>query len=131
AHDVKNAPARYPARWVGLDPPAAALRARIAARVDAMLASGFVDEVRRLAARYPLELRAFDAIGYREIGAHLRGEIDLPAAREKMVAATRRYARRQRGWFRAEPHVTWHASAELVDVRALADWLRRGGTPVL
>jgi tRNA dimethylallyltransferase len=123
AHDVKNAPSRYPARWVGLDPPAAELRARIAARVDAMLAAGFVDEVRRLAARFSLALRAFDAIGYREIGAHLRGEIDLPTAREKMIAATRRYARRQRGWFRAEPGVAWHASADSVDVSALAGWL--------
>src|SRR5215468_2526368 len=114
AHDVKNAPSRYPARWVGLDPPAAELRARIATRVDAMLSAGLVDEVRKLAARYPFHLRAFDAIGYREIGAHLRGEIDLPAAREKMIAATRRYARRQRGWFRAELEVAWHASAESV-----------------
>ena len=123
-HDVRNAPSRYPARWVGLDPPAAELRARIAARVDAMLAAGFVDEVRRLAERYPLDLRAFDAIGYREIGAHLRGEIDLAAAREKTIAATRRYARRQRGWFRAEPDVAWHESADSVDVPGLAAWLR-------
>ena len=128
AHDVKNAPSRYAARWAGLDPPAAELRARIAARVDAMLAAGLVDEVRRLAARYPLDLRAFDAIGYREIGAHLRGEIDLPTARDKMIAATRRYARRQRGWFRAEPNVAWHESADSVDVPALAEWLSpRGG----
>src|SRR5262249_15398417 len=107
------------------------LRRRIDARVDAMLASGLVDEVRALAGRYPLDLRAFDAIGYREIGAHLRGEIDLPAARAKMQAATRRYARRQRGWVRAEPAVAWHETADSVDVPEIAAWLRGAFTGVL
>src|SRR5262249_50619614 len=89
AHDVKNAPSRSPARWIGLDPPPAELKRLIDARVDAMLAGGLVEEVRALAARYPLDLRAFDAIGYREIAAHLRGEIDLPGARATIQAATR------------------------------------------
>jgi tRNA dimethylallyltransferase len=128
AHDVRHAPSRYPATWVGLDPPRAELGRRIDARVDAMFAAGLVDEVRALAARHPLELRAFDAIGYREVRAHLRGELGLEEARAQVKAATRRYARRQLGWFRAEPAITWYNAADVIDVDALVAWLRAGKT---
>jgi tRNA dimethylallyltransferase len=127
AHDVRRARPRYDARWVGLDPPRAELALRIDQRVDGMIAAGLVDEARRLLADgYPPELRAFDAIGYREVLAHLRGELGLADAIAAIKAATRRYARRQRGWFRSETAVTWYKTADDVDVNALAAWLRAG-----
>jgi tRNA dimethylallyltransferase len=96
-------PAPVTARVVVLDPPVPALRARIAARVDAMMAAGFLDEVRRLRAAFgsarPLEA----ALGYRQLGAALDGRTTLEQAVVETKAETARYARRQRTWFRHEP----------------------------
>jgi tRNA dimethylallyltransferase len=87
-----------------LDPPLAASRARIAARVGAMMAAGFLDEVRTLhAAGYGPTLRPLQALGYQQMGAVLAGRLSLAAAGEETVRATAAYARRQRTWFRKEP----------------------------
>ena len=75
-------------------------RARIAARVDAMLAAGLVDEVRGVLARgVAPDAAGLDGVGYREVVAMLvdGGGGDL---REAIAAATRRYAKRQETWFR-------------------------------
>jgi len=79
------------------------------------------------AAGYSSTLRPMRAIGYREIGALLDGEIDEDQARERIWVATRRYAKRQRTWFRAERELEWlDADArEAVVERALAELSRR------
>ncbi len=124
AHDVRNAPRRYPARVVGLDPPRALLRRRIEERVDAMLAAGLIEEVRALAAAgHDLSRRAFDAIGYREVRAHLVGALPREQIAGAMKAATRRFARRQLAWFRSEPGIAWYKAADEVDLAELAGWL--------
>ncbi len=101
-------------RIAGLDPPRNLLEARIARRVRGMFAAGLVEEVRSLAGRYPGEWPGRLAIGYREVLGALAAEDgarDLPerlrAAEERVVIATRRYAKRQLTWFRAEREVTW------------------------
>ena len=80
----------------------AVLHARIAARFDAMLAAGFVDEVRMLRARYTLspEMPSMRCVGYRQAWEHLEGLTDTPAFREKSIAATRQLAKRQLTWQR-------------------------------
>jgi tRNA dimethylallyltransferase len=94
--------------WLGLALPREALWERLRARVDAMFAAGWIDEVRRLhAAGYGPELRSLSGIGYREIGWLLAGRIDEAGARERIYLATRRFAKRQRTWFRAEPDLVW------------------------
>jgi tRNA dimethylallyltransferase len=126
AHDIRRAPRRYPARVIGLDPPRDELRARIARRVDAMLAAGLVAEVRALVGSgLDPSLRAFDAIGYREALACLRGELPEGQVAEAIEAATRRFARRQLAWFRSEPEVTWYKAEGSVDLPRLAAWLRQ------
>ncbi|HEY0296165.1 MAG TPA: tRNA (adenosine(37)-N6)-dimethylallyltransferase MiaA [Bordetella sp.] len=82
-----------------------ALHARIARRFDAMLAAGFLDEVRALRARGDLHpgLPAIRCVGYRQLWAHLDGETTLEAAREQGIAATRQLAKRQITWLRAQP----------------------------
>lgn len=88
-------------RWV-LD-PGPALSARIAARFDAMLAGGAVDEVRAALPHWPTEgpLPPWArAIGAAELVAALLGQISWETARETAIAATRRYAKRQRTWLR-------------------------------
>ncbi|HOC17306.1 MAG TPA: tRNA (adenosine(37)-N6)-dimethylallyltransferase MiaA [Vicinamibacterales bacterium] len=89
-----------------LQVPAAVLGERIAARVAGQFARGWVNEVRRLlASGVPPDAHAFQALGYRELIEHLEGRLDERAARELIVAETRKYARRQLIWFRKEPNL--------------------------
>jgi len=83
----------------------AVLHQRIAARFDLMLAEGLIDEVKSLRQRYALtpDLPAMRAVGYRQAGAYLDGEIDLHALREQGIAATRQLAKRQLTWLRSWP----------------------------
>ncbi len=83
------------------------LHQRIAARFDAMLAAGFLDEVRALRAMpalrahpAPLDLPAIRAVGYRQAWDHLEGRCDAEGFRERAVAATRQLAKRQITWLR-------------------------------
>lgn len=93
---------------IGLDISRDELDRRIEQRVDRMFAEGLVDEVRRLLAVGLTEGRtASRAIGYREVAAHLSGEITEAEARDATKAATRRFARRQDSWFRKDPRVVW------------------------
>ncbi len=109
---------RYDTVQVGLD--RADLDDRVAARVDRMWAGGLVAEVRALE-RDGLRdgPTASRALGYQQVLA--LG--DTPEAREQTVAATRRFVRRQRSWFRRDPRVRWLDAAApdlLTDALALA-----------
>jgi tRNA dimethylallyltransferase len=118
-------PPRVPVDRTWLLPPMAELDPRIEARARAMLAGGLVEEA---AALDPASLAtASQAIGYAEAAAVARGELDLDAARAAIVAATRRYARRQRTWFRK--HAAERRIARLADAAEpdLAAWLAAAG----
>jgi tRNA dimethylallyltransferase len=93
---------------IGLAIDRATLDERIAARVEAMWAAGFVDEVRRLAAAGLREsLTASRALGYRQVLRFLDGEISEAQARELTITATRKFARRQDSWFRKDSRIAW------------------------
>jgi tRNA dimethylallyltransferase len=93
---------------IGVDIDRPTLDARIAARVERMWEQGFLDEVRELADRgLRRGLTANRALGYRQVLAHLDGEIAESEAKEQTIAATRRFARRQDGWFRKDTRITW------------------------
>jgi tRNA dimethylallyltransferase len=81
----------------------AQLHERLARRLDAMLAVGFVEEVQRLRQRPGLTVDspALRAVGYRQLLAYCSGEQSLPTAREQAVAATRQLAKRQMTWLRS------------------------------
>jgi tRNA dimethylallyltransferase len=83
----------------------AQLHARIAARFDAMLKAGLVDELRSLRKRFALsaQLPAMRAVGYRQAWRFLEGEITAPELRESGIAATRQLAKRQITWLRSLP----------------------------
>ena len=69
---------------------------------------GFLDEVRRLAARPAgLSRTARQALGYRELLAHLEDGLPLADAVEEAVRRTRAFARRQMAWFRRDPRIVW------------------------
>ena len=105
---VKDPPP-WDARCLGLTMPRAALHARIDARVDAMMAAGFVDEVRRLnAAGYVCDARAMASIGYRDICENLAGRVALDDAVARIKTETHRLARMQHTWFRDDdPRIAW------------------------
>lgn len=91
---------------ISLEPSERApLHARIEQRFDAMLANGLLEEVRGLHARADLHpgLPSVRCVGYRQMWAHLDGEISLEEAREQGIAATRQLAKRQITWLRAQP----------------------------
>ncbi len=113
--------------WIGLTLPRALLYDRIARRVERMLADGWVDEVERLlAAGLSPTLAAFQAIGYRELASHMGGETTLEEAIERIVRATRNYAKRQMTWFRRQAGVEWFPAAAASSATIL-DHLARAG----
>jgi tRNA dimethylallyltransferase len=115
---------------IGLMPPREALYERIRARTAAMLALGWMEEVRGLMeGGSPENAKPFDFIGYRELREVLRGEKKLKEAHAAIQQSTRRYAKRQFTWFRKEPGVRWIAGfGDEGHVRdELREWLRQQG----
>lgn len=95
--------AGIPSLLVALDVPLPELDARIAARTDAMLSAGLIEEAERIGAGAV----AADAVGYPQALAYVRGWCTAAELRETLARATRRYARRQRAWLRGEPGAVW------------------------
>jgi tRNA dimethylallyltransferase len=91
---------RHRAHFVALEHDPAALTARIETRVAAMLAAGWVDEVRALVASGFGDARAMGAVGYRDVRRHLDGALAATDLAATIVRATRVFARRQRTWLR-------------------------------
>lgn len=81
---------------------------RIGERFAAMVQAGLVDEVRALAGRPGgFSRTARQALGYREILAHVEGGAPLDECLNEAVRRTRQFARRQASWFRRDPRITW------------------------
>ncbi len=84
------------------------LQARINSRVDLMFARGLVEEVRKLLQHGLGENRtAMQAIGYRQVVEHLRGERNLPETIDLVKVRTRQFAKRQMTWFKRHAQLTW------------------------
>jgi tRNA dimethylallyltransferase len=95
---------------IGLLPPRAALYARIHQRTAAMLAAGWLDEVRALVASgVSGDAKPFQFIGYSQLREHLAGCASEKDAVQQIQQATRRFAKRQLTWFRKESSVHWLA----------------------
>lgn len=95
-------------RAAGVLPDRAVLDRRIEARVRAMVADGFVEEVRTLVARGDVGgITSGQAIGYAEFARYLAGETTIEDAIEATVRRTRALARRQIAWFRRDPRIRW------------------------
>src|SRR5699024_9230054 len=97
-----------PVIQVGLITERSQLHKRIEQRVYTMMATGWVDEVKRLMVQGLAEApTASRAIGYRQIMEYIQGKISKEAAIESTIMATRKFARRQETWFKADPRVHW------------------------
>ena len=95
-----------PITQVGLRWDRGALTERIERRVHQMMADGLLDEVRVLATR-GLSKTAAQALGYKELLAHLDGQAGLDEAVAQIVLRTRQFAVRQERWFRRDPRIRW------------------------
>ena len=108
-------------RLACLNLPRAELYRRIDARVDAMLAAGWVDECRALLALDPpLSKEASQALGYRTLFEHLNGGMPLKDARDRICFDTHHFARRQLNWFRHMPSIRFVEVAEGDDLATIA-----------
>ena len=108
----------YRTCYLGLDRDD--LAERIDARVARMFDLGLVAEVRGLVAAGLRDgVTARQALGYAQVLAHLDGDGDEVQARERTAVATRRFARRQRAWFRRDPRITWLVPGEDLLARAV------------
>jgi tRNA dimethylallyltransferase len=95
-------------RAAGIRLPREVLGERVRTRVDAMLAAGWLEEVRTLVERgFGAWLTSSQAIGYAELARHLEGRLSLDDAVENTVKRTKSLARRQAAWFRRDPRVRW------------------------
>jgi tRNA dimethylallyltransferase len=112
----------YPVVGIGLDRDPADLDERVARRVDRMWAAGFVAEVERLALDGLREgPTASRALGYAQVLAQLDGHLAPGEAQDRTTAATRRFVRRQRSWFRRDATLTWFDAARPDLVEAVFD----------
>jgi tRNA dimethylallyltransferase len=101
-------PTPYRPLFFGLNMERAALYARADARIDAMLAAGLIAETEALLARgYGWGTPSMSSLGYREVGAYLRGEAALDEAITRFKLATHGYIRRQLTWFRRDARIAW------------------------
>jgi len=108
-------------RFYCLSRAAVNLHARINARVDEMFAAGLVEETHQLLQRgLEQNKTAMQAIGYRQVVEHLRGERSLPETIELVKVKTRQFAKRQMTWFRKYANAKW---VELKPVTTLTEML--------
>lgn len=130
---VKAAAPPYDALVIGLTLPRPQLYQRIDSRIHGMVAAGWEDEVRRLmASGVSRDAIPMSSIGYREMAAHVTGEMTVEYAMAAAKKATRQLVRRQYNWFKLnDPRILWLAAgpdalqAAQVAVRA---WQRDGPT---
>lgn len=112
-------PTPYRTVMLGLNMARDALYARADARIAAMLAAGLVAETQALVARgYAWSLPSMSSLGYREIGAYLRGELMLAEAVVRFEQATHAYIRRQLTWFRPDARIHWLDAAQPLETLA-------------
>jgi len=111
-------------RW-----PRNELDERIERRYADQMAAGFLDEVRWLRKTGPSHTAA-QALGYRELLAHLDGETTLDDALELAITRTRQFARRQERWFRRDPRIVWlDAPVDPADAMVVWDQALAGSVP--
>lgn len=120
----KDMPTRFGTRIIGLSAPAEWLSPRIEQRVHLMFDAGLLAEVEALTdVGLVRHSTAGQAIGYAQVLDYRAGELSYDEAVERTITGTRRYARRQRAWFRRDPRIRWvdaAADSVVADVLAVA-----------
>ncbi len=116
----KFADSPYKVLKIGLQINREALYDRINRRVDAMIDAEFVDEVKGLLEKdYSADLKSMQAIGYRHMIDFIEGRISWDEALRTLKRDTRRYAKRQLTWFRADSEIVWVEPEQVKDIHRL------------
>jgi tRNA dimethylallyltransferase len=115
-HDFSDRP--YRTLKIALFTDREVLYDRIDRRVDEMIGAGLLEEVSGLLAKgYGAGLKSMGSLGYRQMVAYLSGELTWDEAVRTMKRDTRRYAKRQLTWFRADPEMVWLRPDEIGEIR--------------
>jgi len=111
---------RFRALKIGLHINREVLYDRINHRVDAMIDSGFLDEVKRLLEMgYSDDLKSMQSIGYRHLIDFIKGRCSWDETLRTLKRDTRRYAKRQLTWFKADPEIIWREPGQLREIQRL------------
>jgi tRNA dimethylallyltransferase len=122
---------RFATFKIGLTMPRADLYARIDQRVDQMVSEGLLEEVRRLLAKgYDANLKSMQSIGYRHMIDHLYNGVAWDETLRLLKRDTRRYAKRQFTWFRADPDIEWITPADIGTLLPAIQSFLAAGQPV-
>nr|PZN11739.1 MAG: tRNA (adenosine(37)-N6)-dimethylallyltransferase MiaA [Caldicoprobacter oshimai] len=114
---------KYNVAMIGLTMDRAKLYERINQRVDEMIEKGLLDEVKRLLDRgYTRDMISMQGLGYKELIDYLQGRVSLEEAIYILKRETRRYAKRQLTWFRAQKDIAWVDVDQFESHEALAEW---------
>jgi len=121
----RKRPPNYRLLELGLTLERQALYARADRRIDAMMAAGFLDEVRDLLARgYDRRLPSMSGLGYAQLTEHLLGDVTLDEAVQNTKADTRGFIRRQETWFRGHDNgILWH-NVDHIEVQVMIEHIR-------
>jgi tRNA dimethylallyltransferase len=117
----------YEVLKIGLLRERADLYEQINRRSERMIEDGLLEEVRGLLARgFGLDLKPLRSVGYRQMGAVIRGELDLSEAAVEMKQETRHLAKRQLTWFRRDSEIRWyHPERQKEEIfQVVSDFLR-------
>ena len=123
---LRSGELHYDTLVIGLEMDRPLLYDRINRRVDLMFEEGWVDECRELIQKWPhMSPGSCQAIGYKEIFAHLRGELTLEMTKEIIKQRTRNFAKRQITWFRRMDYIRWQKVSESTNFELLANQVIR------
>ncbi|HEY6572702.1 MAG TPA: tRNA (adenosine(37)-N6)-dimethylallyltransferase MiaA [Candidatus Eisenbacteria bacterium] len=113
--------APMPARRYGIRWERAPLAVRIADRIQDQLRRGFLEQTRALLEQgLRAEAPGLHTLGYRELSAHVRGEVSLEEAVSTIALRTRQLAKRQETWFRREPETRWFTVTDAAEFPSIA-----------
>lgn len=104
-HQEKKTERPFAIKKIGLELPREELYKRINSRVDKMVDAGWLKEAKSV---FDLRhLNALNTVGYKELFAHLNGELTFSEAIDKIKVNTRRFAKRQLTWFKKDEEIVW------------------------
>ncbi len=116
---------KYNAIFIGLTMERKALYKRIEQRVDEMINSGLIDEVKALLRKgYDDNISSMTGVGYRQVIGYLRGDYNLEEAVRLIKRDTKRYAKRQYTWFNKDKRIEWF-SIDDIDVKGLSSNIKK------
>ncbi len=121
-HKVQSAKSNFDVIQFGLEWERKLLYERINNRVDKMITDGLIDEVKELIAKgYSRQINALNTVGYKEVFDFLLGENSKEEMIELIKQNTRRYAKRQMTWFKADKRIKWIKVSEQTDWNNVAE----------